>query len=98
MSEPTGTPARAIVLQINRPCPASRSRWRSMPRTGLATFLLTLTVMPDDEPPFRCQVTAELPIVDQWGVAVGAHVPVRSPSATTSRGHRGDRPTCTDAR
>lgn len=70
MSEPTGTPARAIVLRIS---PGGADPGGA---DGLATFLLTLTVMPDDQPPFRCRVRVALPIVGQWGVAVGAHVPV----------------------
>lgn len=71
MSDPTGTSARAIVLRIS---PASADP--DGRDDGLATYLLTLTVMPDDEPPFRCRVRAALPVVSQWAVAVGAHVPV----------------------
>ena len=70
--------ARAIVLHINRDLPGHLDGDGHIDADDrrLATYLLTLTVMADDEPPFRCKVNAELPIGDQWNVQVGTHVPV----------------------
>lgn len=65
-------PARAIVVQMRPGAPVGRDAGD----TPLATYLLALTVMLDDEPPFRCRVSAALPVTHQWHVCVGAHVPV----------------------
>jgi len=59
---------RAVVVQMTERAPTDGER--------LATYVLALTVMTDDEPPFRCRITAALPAADQWNVRVGSHVPV----------------------
>jgi hypothetical protein len=61
--------ARAIVLQMTHGS-------GDLGAEPLATYVLTLTVMADDEPPFRCRLSAALPSLDQWNVRVGSHVPV----------------------
>ncbi|MFT3851897.1 MAG: hypothetical protein QM733_04050 [Ilumatobacteraceae bacterium] len=70
--------ARAIVVQIRPGAPARGDAGEA----PLATYLLALTVMLDDEPPFRCRVSATLPAAHQWHVCVGTHVPV-----TVTPGH-----------
>jgi hypothetical protein len=91
VSTPVDIAARAIVLQIDEHAASNGlpdADGDALDTVGqvagarMIAYLLTLTVMPDDEPPFRSKVEAGLPADARWQVRVGAHVPVTIAVAT----------------
>jgi hypothetical protein len=75
VGSPLDVAARAIVLQVHE-WVAPDLGSGDVDDAARGSYLVTLTVMPQDGLPFRCRVIAALPADTRWNVQIGAHVPV----------------------